>query len=93
MDPFEQIVSNIIKAQENIIGPLAIEQAQKVPGLIIGSDNKDIKFNGNQTNIVEGLVEKYRDLFGTTSVEVCKDAARTVIPKLPKEKVPPILAS
>jgi len=91
MDVAGQIVSNIIKEQQNIIGPVAVEQAKKVPGLIVENNGQEIKFNGDQTNIIENLVEKYQALFGKASVEVCKDASRGLIDKLPKDKIPPIL--
>ena len=35
MDILSQIAEKIIKEQENIIGPVALEQAQKVPGLSV----------------------------------------------------------
>lgn len=91
MDTFGQLAQKIIREQENIIGPLALEQAQTVPGLEVGDGGKEIHFKGDEKEIIETLVEKYRDLFGKASVEVCRDAARTFIPKLPKDKVPQIL--
>lgn len=91
MDTFSELTQKIIKEQENIIGPLALEQARKVPGLIIDDNGKEVRFNGDQKDIVEKLVEKYRDLFGKASVQVCRDAAKDYMNKIPKEKMPAIL--
>lgn len=93
MDIFSQLAQKIISEQENIIGPVALEQARKVPGLEIGNDGKEIVVSGNKRDTIEHLIEKYRDLFGMASVQVCKDAAKGFISQLPKDQVPPLLLS
>lgn len=91
MDTFAELAQKIIHEQENIIGPIAIEQARKVPGLIIGDNAQDIRFNGDQKSVLETLVEKYRDLFGNASVEVCRNATKDFLTKIPHEQLPPLL--
>lgn len=91
MDIFAKIVEKIIKEQEGIIGPLALEQAKKVPGLKVDLQKDQILFEGNKTAVVEKLIEKYKDLFGQASVEVCKDATRGLINTLPQDQVPALL--
>lgn len=91
MDIFEQIAGKIIKEQESIIGPVALEQAEKVPGLKIDTQKKEIALEGDEKKILEGLIEKYRDLFGLASVEVCKEAAKGLLPKVPKDQIPQLL--
>jgi molybdopterin converting factor small subunit len=91
MDIFGQLTEKIIKEQEELIGPIALEQAQKVPGLFVDMQKHEITFTGNKTDIVEKLVEKYKELFGQASVEVCKDAVRSILSKVPKEQVPALL--
>lgn len=93
MDIFAQLAQEIIKEQENIIGPVALEQAQKVPGLSIDNAKNDVTITGDKKEVIEKLVEKYRDLFGMASVEVCKDAAKRFISQIPKDQVPPLLVS
>ncbi len=90
-DIFGKLAKKIITEQEGIIGPLAIEQARKVPGLSVDWQKDHIVFEGNKTDVLEKLVEKYKDLFGQASVEVCKDAVRGLIADLPKEQVPSLL--
>ena len=91
MDAFETAVQKIIKAQEGIIGPLAVEQAQKVDGLKIDSSSNKIILSGDEKKILQSLVEKYEGIFGQTSVEVCKHAVRDILPQLPQDQIPPLL--
>jgi len=91
MEIFAKLVERIIKEQENIIGPVALEQAQKVVGLKINWEKGEISFSGNKKDIVEKLVEKYRDLFGQASVEFCREAVKNLIAEIPKEERPPLL--
>lgn len=91
MDIFAQLAQNIIKEQENIVGPVALEQAQKVSGLKIDTTTKAITVEGDKKVVVENLVEKYRDLFGLASIEVCKDAVKGLLPQVPKEQLPQLL--
>lgn len=64
MDIFGQIVGKIISQQESIIGPVALEQANKVKGLKVDWPKHEVAFDGNKTDIVEKLVEQYEGLFG-----------------------------
>lgn len=91
MDIFNQLAESIIKEQENIIGPVALEQAQKVTGLRIDTSTRAITIEGDKTAILEQLIEKYRDLFGLASVQVCRDAVKALISQVPKEQVPALL--
>lgn len=91
MDIFEQIAGKIIKEQEGIIGPVALEQARKVTGLKVDPQNKEVKLEGDEKNILQDLVEHYKDLFGLASVEVCKEAAKALLPKVPKDQIPQLL--
>ncbi len=91
MDIFGQMAEKIIKEQEEIIGPVALEQARKVTGLSVDMQKHEVTFSGNKTDILENLVEKYKELFGQASVEVCKDAVRSILSQIPKEQVPALL--
>lgn len=93
MDVFEKLVNLIIIEQEHIVGPVALEQAQKVKGLSIDWNKHEISFQGNKTVILEQLIEKYKNLFGQASVEVCKEALSKMTEDVPKEQLPNILQS
>lgn len=92
MDPYAQAISRIIKEQQAIIGPLAVEQAKKVDGLQI-SGVDDVKITGNKKDVLNNLVNQYAKLFGQASVEVCKEAFSSVSSKIPTTDVPDILKS
>ena len=85
-----QAVSRIIKEQQAIIGPVAIDQAKKVAGLEVGGAD-DVKMTGNKKEVLTNLVNQYAKLFGRASVEVCKEAFESVADKIPASDVPDIL--
>lgn len=89
-DPYAQVVGKIIKEQETIIGPIALEQAQKVAGLKVSSLD-DINISGNAKEVIENLVKQYEKLFGQVSIEVCKEAVRDAKTNLSKDDLPAIL--
>ena len=91
MDIYGQIVEKIIKEQETIIGPIALEQAKKVPGLSIDLQKHEVKIEGDQKEILQKLVEQYQHLFGQASVEVCKDAVKDIIKQAPSDKIPSLI--
>ncbi len=91
MDIYGEIVEKIIKEQENIIGPIALEQAKKVPGLTVDLQKHEVRFQGNQKEILQHLIEQYEHLFGQASVEVCKDAVKDIIKQVPPNNVPSLI--
>ncbi len=92
MDIYAQIAERIIKQQETIIGPIAIEQAEHVHNLKVDWAHKGITVTGDGVKVIDDLVEKYKELFGKISVEVCKEAAGPLMNKLPEGKLPKTLA-
>lgn len=90
MDPYVEAISRIIKEQQSIIGPIAIDQANKVTGLQVGGVD-DIKISGNKKEILGNLVNQYAKLFGKASIEVCKEVFSSVADKINPSEVPDIL--
>ncbi len=89
MSVYAQIAVKIIKEQESIIGPIALEQAKKVPGLSVDWSKGEVKITGNEQATIQNLVEQYQHLFGKTSVEVCKDAIKGL--SVPADSLPALL--
>lgn len=85
------MIIKIISEQENIIGPLAVEQAEKVNGLKINWQQKQISINGDEKTVVDSLVKQYEKIFGQASVEICKEVASSFLDKLTKNEIPSIL--
>lgn len=90
-DVFNQMVIKIISEQENIIGPLAVEQAEKVNGLKVNWQKKQISIIGDEKTVIDSLVKQYERIFGQASVEICKEVASSFLDKLTKNKIPSIL--
>jgi hypothetical protein len=90
-DIYAQIVESIIRHQEVIIGPVAIEQASQVPGLQIDWPKRQITINSDPIQVIDSLVQAYKDLFGQISVEVSKEAAASLIGQLHPDKLPQTL--
>ena len=90
MEPVALAISRIIKEQQSIIGPIAVDQANKVTGLSVGGV-EDIKITGNKKEVLGGLVSQYSKLFGKASIEVCKEAFQPFSDKIPANEIPDIL--
>lgn len=91
MDIYAQIAVKIIKGQEAIIGPIALEQAKRVPDLTLDWEKQEAHIAGNEVNVIENLVEVYKQLFGQISVEVSKEAAAALVGRLPAAGLPEVL--
>lgn len=87
-DLFGQIASKIIEQQEAIIGPIAVQQAERVSALKIDWPQHDVDVSGNPQAAIDQLVEQYKELFGQIAVETCKEAAATYLAKLPADQLP-----
>lgn len=90
MDPVAQAASKIIKEQQAIIGPVALDQAKKVNGLSVTSAD-DVKVTGNKKQTLENLVKQFEKLFGKASVQVCKEAFSAYAEKIAPTDIPDIL--
>lgn len=86
----DTLAMSIIKQQEAIIGPIAWSEARKVSGLNFDSNGK-LMISGDGKQVLEQLVKRYENLFGQTSIEVCKQAAKSFILTVNKEEIPQIL--
>ncbi len=91
-DIFSQAVEKIVRGQQNIIGPLALEQAGQVSGLSVDLKLHQVSFSGDKAQIIDKLVEQYKKLFGQTSVQVCRDAVHPLLSRWPEGQLPKTLA-
>ena len=87
-DAYEHIVVNIIKQQESLIGPVAVERAKMVGGMTLDWPKKTVSFTGEPSSVIDSLVDQYKVLFGQISVEVCKEAVGSILNGLNSEEVP-----
>ncbi|MEI6659932.1 MAG: hypothetical protein WCK91_00735 [bacterium] len=86
---FDQMFVNIIKEQELIIGPVAWDEAKKVPGFhVIDQAKGEVSFDGDGKEVLARLIDQYALLFGKASNEVCKEAVQSLLSKLTPEQIP-----
>ncbi|MEK7595727.1 MAG: hypothetical protein AAB443_04050 [Patescibacteria group bacterium] len=88
---YESLVKSIISQQELIIGPVAIEEANKVDGLNVSMDGEVVTLANDGKEILGNLVKQYASLFGRVSIEVCKEAVLSASPSFEKTNLPDIL--
>ncbi len=90
MTTYDQIASKIIKEQELVIGPIALQEAQKVLGISVLDQKKQIvEITGTDPKAtVDKLVGQYERLFGRASREVCRDAVAGMLADLAPSEVP-----
>ncbi len=89
---YNQIAEAIILQQEQIIGPIAIDQAELVNGLTIDWSKHNVDIAGNGAQAIDSLVEQYRELFGEIAVQACKDSASRYLSELQPEQIPKLLS-
>ena len=90
-EELQTIIKAIIVSQQAVIGPIALQTANKVSGLEVSLDLKNIEIKEDGQKVLERLVSQYESLFGRASVEVCKDAIRPIIAKSKGINLPQIL--
>jgi len=88
IEDYAKIVVAIVKEQETVIGPVAIDQARLVPGLTLDWEKKEATLKQDPKQTVDKLVEQYKSLFGQISVEVCKEAVGRLAGQLSPEQLP-----
>jgi hypothetical protein len=90
MNIYAQAALEIIKQQEAIIGPVALDQAKRVKTIKI-SESNEVTIIGDGKSALNELVQEYSKIFGKASIEVCKDAIREIEPPIPTDNLPDIL--
>ena len=91
MEIKDRVANEIIKEQELIIGPLAWREAGKVSGLRLDVTTHLAYVDGDVKAVLEALVGRYERLFGQLSLDVCRDAIRPFIAKIPEDQLPAAL--
>lgn len=89
----QNLVTTIVRRQQDIIGPIAFEQARKVSGLRVDGEGNVVVEVGQDKlgSVLPDLVNAYRELFGRASVLACKDAVKELQPSVPADELPDIL--
>lgn len=88
MDVYAQIAKSIIAHQEAIIGPIAVEQAEHIPHLMVNWQNGLVAIEGDPVVVIDSLVRAYQRLFGKIAVEVSREAAGSFLNQLHTNRLP-----
>ncbi len=91
MNIFATLAEKIIEKQESIIGPIALEQANKVNGLKVNWQKHEVAIEGDQKGVIDKLIEQYEHLFGKASIEACKEAVKGIMNQVPQDQMPSLL--
>lgn len=91
MDSTKELITSIILRQSIIIGRLAYEEANKVPGLKVTTKGEVEEINGDPNQILELLVKRYASLFGRAAIQVCKNVVFETISQSERKQLPDIL--
>ena len=83
---YEKLAKAIIDEVNNIVGPVAIMQANTVKGLKASTEEVQIK--GDPIKIISNLIEAYKTIMGDVAITLAKRGAAPVLKKNPKLKVP-----
>lgn len=89
---FSEIAVKIIKSQEEIIGPIALKQAEQVAGLSVDWESKKVEIKSNSPRVIDALVNQYKALFGNIAVETCREVSRQLVTQLPPAERPQTLS-
>lgn len=88
-DSYPELAMAIVKGQEEIIGPVAWQQASSVTGLQVeGSSTITFVSGVDRKQVVEELVLKFRDFFGQAAIEVCKEAVAKISQNMSNDELP-----
>jgi predicted transcriptional regulator len=88
---FDKIAYRIIKEQELIIGPIAWQEARRVPGVHIGNSETGevtVDDDSSAASTINQLVGQYERLFGRASREACREAVAGLIADLAPSEIP-----
>jgi hypothetical protein len=67
-DPYPQIIEAIVKSQEEIIGPMAWQQAASVDGIVVTEDHRVSLTISDRIQVINDLVMKFHDFFGQAAI-------------------------
>lgn len=71
-----------------IIGPMAIDEANKIDGLSVDNKVEKVTLISNSPDeTIKRLVEQYASLFGAISIEVSKEAVGAVVKNTDKKDI------
>ncbi len=82
-DDYKMILTEIIQKQIVILGPqIAVLKARNVPGLIVDDQGKVSDIKGQESDVLQKLIDEYVALSG----EIVRNAVNSIFEKYPSIK-------
>ena len=92
-DKYSKAIEKITQEQGKIVGEeIAVEMASTIEGININQEKMEI-ITDNPKLTLEKLVEQFSTLFGLVSIQVSKDALKSIEINFTQEELPEILKS
>jgi hypothetical protein len=83
---YADLITQIVREMQKIMGPVAVTLANKVPGLNVGE--KKVSITGNPEKVIFGLLEQYMKIVGNVAITIAKKQSAFFAAKYPNLKVP-----
>jgi hypothetical protein len=84
---YEKMIITIVNQTAQIIGPVAIMQANNIKGLEVTAAG-DISIRGNPAKKIGDLIKAYEILIGPVATTIAKRGIQKILEKNPKLKIP-----
>lgn len=90
MELYTQIAQKIIEAQEQVIGPVALQQASDVQGITLNwEEGHTVTVDQlHASESIDQLVGQYEELFGRIAREMSKEVTLRYVAQLPPDQIP-----
>ena len=90
---YNKILSKIIQEQENILGSLAWQIAEKFESIVIANKSTfDVRIASEPKLVIDAFVYRCEKIFGSFARDVSKQAVAYILDNIPKEDIPSRLA-
>jgi len=79
---YEELVRQLIRGTQKLLGPMAIAAANNVPDLLVSPDCKTIEITGDEKEVIQALISTYERVVGPiTKVIVEEEIKKTLTRK------------
>jgi len=84
---YKKVIIAIVNQTNQIIGPVAIVQANTVKGLKVTATG-EIGIKGNPIEKIRKLIRAYEIIIGPVAITIAKNGIQKIVEKNPKLKIP-----
>lgn len=86
---YNKILSRIIQEQENILGSLAWQIAEKIQGIhIVNKETDEVRIISEPKVVIDQFVFRCERIFGLFARDASKQAVAYLLAEMPKDDIP-----